>query len=555
MKKLLIAFFFIVFSFSVSAQLQFPSAGGSPNTVATYQGGVKGKLYFMLPVIDTLNNKATPYTGALTILPNDTLNKEGFPPIYMTNGRFWGRISGGGSAGVDSLIIRNGNLCVWSGGISTCYALNKYYDSSALNHDSTYTYHYSSGNFVDSVFNPHIKIYEDINSGFKVRDTLVNSLRAYVFASGRIDTLYHRGSYDYRLYMSGALDSVLSGTGTTYFAGQNIIIQNDTINAVNNTANGVISGGVVSWLHDYVYNISAAVYVINNVIYSSVSTDVTLDPADATLDRIDAFVLTTSGTAEVVTGVPSIPATSPSIETDTQLEVSFATVLHNTTSPANITNDWIYLENTEWVTTRSAVTINLASTNNPYAGTKDIEGTLVANSTFMTFTPTSVNTGLYQNILFQIRSKANWQNTKKWILRWYSGTTPIGLPVIFGSGTFGFISTNTTDYQTISIPLNSFGNISTATSLRITQNNSSGTVGWYLDNMQLQAAQGGGVSTKGVVSFTKNATNDSSILILVDGTRYAVKDSVSGGGGTTGRFGIEDSLGLQDRSINMQNHS
>ncbi len=134
-----------------------------------------------LPVVDTLHNPATPYTGAITILPSDTIIKTGFPPIYMTNGKFWGRIAGGGSANIDSITIHNGNLCSWSGGISTCYSLNRYYDSSHLNSDSTFTYHFSNGNFVDSVYNPFTHVYQGQATYFK--DTTYNGIRAQIFNS------------------------------------------------------------------------------------------------------------------------------------------------------------------------------------------------------------------------------------------------------------------------------------------------------------------------------------------------------------------------------------
>lgn len=183
MKKLLIAFFFIIFSATVSAQLTFPSAGGSPTTVPTYQGGVKGKLYFMLPIVDTTNNRATPYPGALTILPNDTLNKEVIPPIYISNGRFWGRASGGsGGTGVDSVTFPETptrQVCIWSGGFSQCYAIGGYYDSTGYNHDSTYFYHYSNGAFVDSVWVPYTHVYEGQGVGF--RDTTYLGVRAQIF--------------------------------------------------------------------------------------------------------------------------------------------------------------------------------------------------------------------------------------------------------------------------------------------------------------------------------------------------------------------------------------
>lgn len=271
------------------------------------------------------------------------------------------------------------------------------------------------------------------------------------------------------------------------------------------TQNEVISGGKVTWLHDYVYNVSAATYLIDGVNYSSPSTDITLSTADATDDRIDVFVLTTSGTAIAITGTPSTPAVEPAIDANTQLQISFADVNAGSTSPT-LNIDWIYQENTEWATaTSSPGTVNLSSTNTPYAGSKDIEGTSVANGTTVTFTSTSTPTmGNYQNLVFEIKSKANWSTTKKWVLRFFNGTTAIGNPVNFGSSSYGFVSTSTSQYQTITIPLSDFGSISTATKFIITQSNSSGTIGWFLDNMQLQGGGGGG--TPSTITLVNDVT-------------------------------------------------
>jgi hypothetical protein len=271
------------------------------------------------------------------------------------------------------------------------------------------------------------------------------------------------------------------------------------------TQNEVISGGKVTWLHDYVYNVSAATYLIDGVNYSSPSTDITLSAADATDDRIDVFVLTTSNTAIAITGTPSTPAVEPAINANTQLQISFADVNAGSTSPT-LNIDWIYQENTEWATaTSSPGTVNLSSTNTPYAGSKDIEGTSVANGTTISFTSTVTPTfGNYQDIGFEIKSKANWSTTKKWVLRFFNGTTAIGNPVNFGSSSYGFVSTSTSQYQTITIPLSDFGSISTATKFVITQSNSSGTIGWFLDNVQLQGGGGGG--TPSTVALVNDVT-------------------------------------------------
>jgi hypothetical protein len=258
-------------------------------------------------------------------------------------------------------------------------------------------------------------------------------------------------------------------------------------------------------LHDYVYNVSAATYLIDGVNYSSPSTDITLSTADATDDRIDVFVLTTSNTAIAITGTPSTPAVEPAIDANTQLQISFADVNAGSTSPT-LNIDWIYQENTEWTTaTSSPGTVNLSSTNTPYAGSKDIEGTSVANNTTISFTSATTPTmGNYQSLVFEIKSKANWSTTKKWVLRFFNGTTAIGNPVNFGSSSYGFVSTSTSQYQTITIPLSDFGSISTATKFVITQSNSSGTIGWFLDNVQLQGGGGGG--TPSTVALVNDVT-------------------------------------------------
>jgi hypothetical protein len=150
-------------------------------------------------------------------------------------------------------------------------------------------------------------------------------------------------------------------------------------------------------------------------------------------------------------------------------------------------------------------TVNLSSTNTPYAGSKDIEGTSVANGTTISFTSATTPTmGNYQSLVFEIKSKANWSTTKKWVLRFFNGTTAIGNPVNFGSSSYGFVSTSTSQYQTITIPLSDFGSISTATKFVITQSNSSGTIGWFLDNMQLQGGGGGG--TPSTVALVNDVT-------------------------------------------------
>lgn len=121
MKKLIVSFFFILFSLCVSAQLQQQSLGGSPTTLNTVQGGFWPKLYSVLPKKDTLNNPAVVYVGAETIRPQDTLISS-TPPVYMSNGHYWFRegASGGGSGNtLDSIHVSSDQKFyqAYSGGI------------------------------------------------------------------------------------------------------------------------------------------------------------------------------------------------------------------------------------------------------------------------------------------------------------------------------------------------------------------------------------------------------------------------------------------------------
>lgn len=251
---------------------------------------------------------------------------------------------------------------------------------------------------------------------------------------------------------------------------------------------GLISGGRVTWIANYDYEVSAAVYVIGGILHTSPLTMITLSPADALLDRIDTFILTSSNTADVIEGTPSAPPVlEPDVDVTTQLRIAFALVSANTTEPQNLLIEDIYLENTEWTTaTGSPGTITLASLVNPYAGTKDIEATGMSNNQFITFTPTTFPIlAFLDSLVFKIRSKAGWNNASSLQFQFRNGNVNLGNAVALDNqGTWGFLSALQGSYQNINIPLSAFGNISAATNLRI-RKVGGGTIGFWLDNIQL----------------------------------------------------------------------
>ncbi len=288
------------------------------------------------------------------------------------------------------------------------------------------------------------------------------------------------------------------------------------------TGSQLISGGGVAWTGTgFNYIISAAVYLINGVQYSSAQTPVTLTAADMTFDRIDVFYVDTSGLANFITGTPAATPVAPSVDPVTQLYLTFAYVPANSTAPV-ITNVNIYLENTEYtMSTNSAGTINLASTNNPYAGTKCIEGTTTVTGNLFTAVKPSgtLDISVYQSLVFQIRSKATWPNPKSLSVFWLNGTTVIGTSVTLHNGVFGFDSSQTSSYQQIVIPISNFNTGTTVIDrLRVAVAGGGGSIGWYIDNIILQSGSGGGGGGSGDFSTNTSTSIAGEVVEFADTT-------------------------------------
>ncbi len=278
---------------------------------------------------------------------------------------------------------------------------------------------------------------------------------------------------------------------------------------INQIRYGLVSGGTVTWVEDYDYHISPAIYYINGAAYSSPDTTITLSAAHPTLDRIDAFVVNENGEVEVVEGTPAADPQQPSIDPETQILLTFALVTAATTQPPGITSECAYQEGTEWLDVSSTARINMESTTSPCAGSKSIEGTAVINGDNFTLSRSVFNPTTSYNVLtFQIKSKGNWGNAnqnRRLIISWRNTGIVVGQTVVIANGSYGFNANNTTDCQTISIPLGNFFLPTTAavTSLHFIAGAANGSFGWYIDNICLQG--GGGMTpptpTTGITSI------------------------------------------------------
>lgn len=282
------------------------------------------------------------------------------------------------------------------------------------------------------------------------------------------------------------------------------------------TGTYLLSGGGVAWTGtglDFI--VSAATYLINGVQYSSPQTPVTLSPADPTDDRIDVFAVDNTGTVVVVEGTPGGPPVEPQVDPATQLKLTHVTIEAGETEPAITTVD-LYLENTEWNSSTNTGNINLASTNNPYAGTKDIEGTATATGNFFVLVKPSGTIVLsdYANLVFQIRSKGSWPSPKALSITWLIGISTVGSTIALKHGSFGFDSSNTSGYQQITIPIPLFnGGATLVDRIRFQVTGGGASIGWYIDNIVVQTGTGGG-TTGGDFSTNTNVSVDSEIVLF-----------------------------------------
>ena len=258
--------------------------------------------------------------------------------------------------------------------------------------------------------------------------------------------------------------------------------------------NTLISGGA-SLLSGLTFNVSPLSYIIGATIYNITgSTTVTLD-SGSTENRIDVIIADISGNTGVVSGVPSPNPVKPQIDPSTQVEVSFVTVIANS-SGTSVTTTLIYNEKlgppTEWeFSTNNPTTISGDSTGSAYQGTKSIELINASNNDYFNLSAQTPFDTVSQNVLqFAIKMKSAWSLGGRLRFQFYSSTgVPIGNSVDLVDGSFGFNKSNTSTWQVIAFALSNFSLSTTILSqLRVTAINSpaSQKLNCYLDFFRFQ---------------------------------------------------------------------
>lgn len=308
-------------------------------------------------------------------------------------------------------------------------------------------------------------------------------------------TLYTEDTATLDLSGQGTLQNPLYGdVNLSGFPNNSLLAFNDGLWSPNVIQHGVVYGGIVTWLQDYDYHISAAQYYINGILYNSPAADFTLSPPDGVYNRIDTFIVDTTGSASVLEGTPSDNPAQAGVDTTSQLQLSLALVEVGTTEPT-IATECIYKNNNEgptWTNVSSNTTrLNPDSVTNPCNGTKSIEATGLLTGDNILFTRNANFTPgtSHSLVTFYIRSKGFSANNNNFRIQWEFSGTPVGTGVVIRNGQFGFNGLDTATCQVVSIPLSFFGitSVSIVNSIRITGSVAlAGGIGFFIDDLCMQ---------------------------------------------------------------------
>jgi len=273
------------------------------------------------------------------------------------------------------------------------------------------------------------------------------------------------------------------------------ILGDGTVNSLltavtQQTGKGIKTGGAVWSGTGFVFDVSDLYYYIDNTFYTSTATQVTLDPADPSDDRFDLIVVDDAGTVSVVTGTPGTPPGTPSIDWN-QVVVTQVLVEAGSTTPT-ITQDLMYNEDnpmTEWTASQwnlggtMAGSVNTASTDSPYIGTKCVKASAVNNRRGLKLTRgTDINIQNFGFVNIVVRNDATVATNKNLNIRFMnSGGTLIGNTVNLYN--YGASRTIVGSWQLVIVPVTAFGNITNVRSFTalMAGGTTASTANWSVD--------------------------------------------------------------------------
>jgi len=260
---------------------------------------------------------------------------------------------------------------------------------------------------------------------------------------------------------------------------------------------GALLYGTVTWLTGLWFDVSDCGYIIDGTTYYSEATQVALATADSTHPRIDVIYVDSGGLVGVTTGTAAADPAKPEVDPGTQLELTFVTVAASATTPSDISAGDLYAENAgdtaEWDATESTSTarIALASTADPYAGTKSILYTAAVPSDRVTLTDgggSSIVIADMESLETHIKV-GTWGKKDSLRVAWFEGANRISSWVSIKDKNYGFKRDMTDTYQTVTIPKADF-QLSAGTPDSLAIEVGDGTITAHLDQVRIQTGSG-----------------------------------------------------------------
>jgi len=274
--------------------------------------------------------------------------------------------------------------------------------------------------------------------------------------------------------------------------------------AENKVFDGLFSGGNVTWSGvGLIFDVSASVYYIKGVRYTTSAQQITLTAADVTNPRIDIIGLDSTGVIKL-TGVPASNPAKPQVFPIIQIELTSILLPANATTPGSF-ESIIYDENIEYTTSSSGpIVVNFNSVTLPFHGTVAAEVTssdLYGSLKFTNPAPTVL--GDAEFLKFYIKLTSPWTVTNGLLLTVTPADPFLDESILFiHDGEYGFSVTEFADYQSIVIPISAFGGSPTSliSAFKLTPLESVYST-FYIDYMHLQGGISPPPTTTGVLSF------------------------------------------------------
>jgi hypothetical protein len=301
-----------------------------------------------------------------------------------------------------------------------------------------------------------------------------------------------------------------------------------------NLADGRISGGYVTWSgYGLSFNISASVFRILGVTYTTRDTTITLNAADPTYSRIDLFALDTTngGQAKKITGTPSPTPVAPQV-TGAQIALTTGITLNvGDTIPVQVSFLNIYDQNIEWTTgaQHGTYVVDFNNTANPYHLTKAIYLSKYSNSQL--FFIHNTETPVTQDGLIDMWVYLNGKFTNNLYATFYDGQTFVGELSL--TPDFGFNGIDTGRYFHVVVPFSKINwSKNQFTTLELAFSGTDTTKGLYVDYIRLQS----GINN--IPNPTDYSNKVDSVITRNDSSFYVIKGiyhyfkSGAGGSGT-----------------------